>query len=102
MHSLSYFPPVNYRQRPGPDHVKEILLPFPDIRLLPAGSMSLDRLPAYYQQGAFAVVVSVTGPMQLAASVQTGRFAEVTDAARHWWCVAHGLITGDSAQSRPN
>ena len=71
----------------GPDHVRHIRAPFPDIRLLPAGSMSLDCLPAYHKVGAFAVVASVTGAMQLDEAVQSGRFTEVSKVARAWLTV---------------
>lgn len=68
----------------GPDHLRHIRAPLPDVRLLPAGSMSLERLPDYYRLGAFAVVVSVTGAMKLQEAVQAGRYAEVTETARQW------------------
>ncbi len=68
----------------GPQFLMYIQGPFPGTRLMPAGSVDLENMRAYYDQGAFAGVVGVTVEMRLAEAVRDGRFDEITACARRW------------------
>jgi 2-dehydro-3-deoxyphosphogluconate aldolase / (4S)-4-hydroxy-2-oxoglutarate aldolase len=41
----------------GPDHLRALRGPFPDVRFMPTGGVSLATLPAWFGAGAFAVGV---------------------------------------------
>jgi Entner-Doudoroff aldolase len=41
----------------GPDYVRAVRAPFPDIRLVPTGGVRVEDLPAYWAAGAWAVGV---------------------------------------------
>ncbi len=68
----------------GPKYLMYMLGPFPGIRIMPAGSIVLENMQAYYDQGAFAGVAGVTTEMQLLDEVKAGRFADITECARRW------------------
>ncbi|MBI2842623.1 MAG: bifunctional 4-hydroxy-2-oxoglutarate aldolase/2-dehydro-3-deoxy-phosphogluconate aldolase [Armatimonadetes bacterium] len=68
----------------GPEYIGYIRAPFPEVRIVPAGKVTLDNMPDYYQNGAFAAVVGVTTEMQMLRAVACGSWNEVTAAARHW------------------
>lgn len=46
--------------------------PFPGVRIMPAGSITLDNMDSYFEAGAFAGVAGVTTEMQLLDAVQAG------------------------------
>ena len=54
----------------GPKYFKELSGPFPDIRLMPTGSITLDSGPEYLREGAFALGVgtSLVNPVDVAAA----------------------------------
>lgn len=68
----------------GPQYVMYMLGPFPGTRIMPAGSIVLENMQAYFDEGAFAGVAGVTTEMQLLDAVRGGRFAEITACARRW------------------
>jgi len=41
----------------GPQYVRAVRAPLPDLRLVPTGGVRLDDLPAYWQAGAWAVAI---------------------------------------------
>lgn len=65
----------------GPEYVRYILAPFPEARILPAGSVTYDNMRAYYDAGAFAGVAGVTTECQLRDAIKARRFDEVTAVA---------------------
>lgn len=68
----------------GPRYLWFMLGPYPGTRIMPAGSITMDNMQAYYEVGAFAGVVGVTTEMQLLNEVKSGQFAAITERARHW------------------
>ena len=42
---------------PGPDYLRLLQGPFPEVRLVAAGGVTLENLPAFFKAGAFAVCV---------------------------------------------
>jgi 2-dehydro-3-deoxyphosphogluconate aldolase/(4S)-4-hydroxy-2-oxoglutarate aldolase len=66
----------------GPDYVKAIHGPFPDIPLMPTGGVSEDNLADWFRAGVFAVGAgSQLSPGKLA---KEGRFAEITATAERF------------------
>jgi 2-keto-3-deoxy-6-phosphogluconate aldolase len=51
---------------------------------MPAGSIILENMQAYYDEGAFAGVAGVTTELKLLNEVREGSFAEITACARRW------------------
>jgi 2-dehydro-3-deoxyphosphogluconate aldolase/(4S)-4-hydroxy-2-oxoglutarate aldolase len=76
----------------GPRYLMYIQGPFPGTRIAPAGSITLDNMRAYYDQGAFASVVGVTVEMRLADAVAAGRFDEITRTAQQWTAAASEML----------
>jgi len=76
----------------GPQYVMYMLGPFPGTRIMPAGSIVLENMQAYYDEGAFAGVAGVTTEMKLLDAVQAGRFAEITACARKWFSAVRVMI----------
>ena len=68
----------------GPRYIMYMLGPFPGTRIMPAGSIDIDNMQAYYDEGAFAGVAGVTTEMRLLDAVKAGRFQEITERARLW------------------
>ena len=68
----------------GPNLIRYLQGPFPEVRLLPAGAVTLENMQAYYQAGAFAAVAGVTTEMQLLQAVKGGRYDEVTRTTQAW------------------
>jgi 2-dehydro-3-deoxyphosphogluconate aldolase/(4S)-4-hydroxy-2-oxoglutarate aldolase len=68
----------------GPRYIMYMLGPFPGTRIMPAGSIDIDNMQAYYDEGAFAGVAGVTTEMRLLEAVKAGRFQEITERARLW------------------
>jgi 2-dehydro-3-deoxyphosphogluconate aldolase/(4S)-4-hydroxy-2-oxoglutarate aldolase len=66
----------------GPDYVKAIHGPFPDIPLMPTGGVSEDNLADWFRAGVFAVGAgSQLSPGKLA---KEGRFDEITATAERF------------------
>jgi 2-dehydro-3-deoxyphosphogluconate aldolase/(4S)-4-hydroxy-2-oxoglutarate aldolase len=68
----------------GPRYIMYMLGPFPGTRIMPAGSIDIDNMQAYYDEGAFAGVAGVTTEMRLLDAVKAGRFQEITERVRLW------------------
>jgi 2-dehydro-3-deoxyphosphogluconate aldolase/(4S)-4-hydroxy-2-oxoglutarate aldolase len=68
----------------GPRFVFFMQGPFPGVRIMPAGSITIHNMEAYNAVGAFAGVAGVTTEMPLADAVKNRRFAEITACAREW------------------
>jgi 2-dehydro-3-deoxyphosphogluconate aldolase/(4S)-4-hydroxy-2-oxoglutarate aldolase len=63
----------------GPKYFKELSGPFPDIRLMPTGSITLESAPEYLKAGAFALGVgtSLVNPGDVAA----GNYEQISQSA---------------------
>jgi 2-dehydro-3-deoxyphosphogluconate aldolase / (4S)-4-hydroxy-2-oxoglutarate aldolase len=78
----------------GPRFVWFMQGPFPGIRVMPAGCITLENMAAYHAAGAFAGVAGVTTEMALVEAVKAGRFNEITACARRWTAAVRGMISG--------
>lgn len=65
--------------------------PYPGVRVMPAGCITLDNMSTYYSAGAFAGVAGVTTEMALAEAVQRRDFPAITACARQWVAAAGRL-----------
>ncbi len=63
----------------GPDYVRDVLAPMPEVRLMPTGGIDSANLASYLQAG--AVAVGVGGRLVDAALVRSGRWSEIATAA---------------------
>ena len=63
----------------GPDYVRAIRGPLPQVRLVPTGGVDASNLGEYLQAGAFAV--GVGGGLVSKRAVAEGRYDELTDGA---------------------
>lgn len=68
----------------GPKFIWFMQGPFPGVRIMPAGCITLDNMKSYHDAGAFAGVAGVTTEMALADAVRGRCFAEITACARRW------------------
>lgn len=66
----------------GPEHMKALKGPFPDIPMMPTGGVSKDNIAEWFKVGAVAVGAgSQLCPKQMAVE---GRFVEITAIAREF------------------
>ena len=79
----------------GPRYLMFMLGPFPGTRIMPAGSIVLENMQAYYDEGAFAGVAGVTTEMQLLDAVRAGRFDEITKTAERWFGAVKAMVAKD-------
>lgn len=63
----------------GPEHMKALHGPFPDIPLMPTGGVSRDNVHEWFAAGAFAV--GVGSALCPTAWAREGRFADITERA---------------------
>ena len=63
----------------GPDYLKALRGPFPDVHLMPTGGVSVDNISKWFAAG--AVAVGVGGDLVSATDLAAGRFAEVRSKA---------------------
>ncbi len=68
----------------GPNYIKDLLAPFPFLRLVPTGGVGPENARAYLEAG--AVAVGIGGNLVTASAVVAGEWAAMTAAARA--CVA--------------
>lgn len=68
----------------GPKFLWFMQGPFPGVRIMPAGCITLENMSAYHEAGAFAGVAGVTTEMALADAVCGRRFSEITGCAQRW------------------
>lgn len=64
----------------GPDYLKALRGPFPNIPMMPTGGVSLENISAWFAAGAFAV--GAGSNLCPTAWAKEGRFAEITTLAR--------------------
>jgi 2-dehydro-3-deoxyphosphogluconate aldolase/(4S)-4-hydroxy-2-oxoglutarate aldolase len=66
----------------GPGYIKDLLGPFPGVKLLPSGSVSFETVGAFFAAGAFAVAVgSLLVDKQL---MREGRFDAIAEQTRRF------------------
>ncbi len=75
----------------GPQFVMYMQGPFPGVRIVPAGSIVLENMHAYYNEGAFAGVAGVTTEMKLLDAVKNSRFDEITRCAERWFACVRAM-----------
>ncbi|MBX7256010.1 MAG: bifunctional 4-hydroxy-2-oxoglutarate aldolase/2-dehydro-3-deoxy-phosphogluconate aldolase [Candidatus Hydrogenedentes bacterium] len=80
----------------GPRFVYFMQGPFPGVRIMPAGSITIHNMNDYYAVGAYAGVAGVTTEMPLADAVKNRRFTEITDCAREWTAAVRRMKAGES------
>lgn len=68
----------------GPKYLWFMRGPYPGVRIMPAGCITLDNMSIYHEAGAFAGVAGVTTEMALAEAVKAGDFAAITACAERW------------------
>ncbi len=66
----------------GPQYVKDVLAPLPQLRLVPVGGVSLDNVTAFIRAGAAAV--GVGSNLVDRQCVREGRWVELTEKARRY------------------
>jgi 2-dehydro-3-deoxyphosphogluconate aldolase/(4S)-4-hydroxy-2-oxoglutarate aldolase len=64
----------------GPEYVKAVLAPLPQIKLIPVGGVSLENTGAFIKAGASAVAVG--GNLVKKSAIAAKRFDELTELAR--------------------
>jgi 2-dehydro-3-deoxyphosphogluconate aldolase/(4S)-4-hydroxy-2-oxoglutarate aldolase len=64
----------------GPQYVRDLLAPMPDLRLMPTGGVSAENAASYLEAG--AVAVALGGNLVSADDVANQLFAEITRRAR--------------------
>ena len=60
----------------GPQYVRDLLGPFPNLRLVPTGGVSPENAPSYLEAG--AVAVAMGGSLVRASDVTNRNFSEIT------------------------
>jgi 2-dehydro-3-deoxyphosphogluconate aldolase / (4S)-4-hydroxy-2-oxoglutarate aldolase len=63
----------------GPSHIKAIKGPFPQVRILPTGGVTLDTMHDFLKAGACAV--GLGSALVEAKAIETGNFARIRDLA---------------------
>lgn len=66
----------------GPEYLKAILAPLPQVKLIPVGGVSLENTAAFIKAGASAVAVG--GNLVKKTAIAAKRFDELTDLARSY------------------
>jgi 2-dehydro-3-deoxyphosphogluconate aldolase/(4S)-4-hydroxy-2-oxoglutarate aldolase len=64
----------------GPDYIKALRGPFPDIPMMPTGGVDIENLPNWFEAGAYAV--GVGSNLCPTTWAKEGRFADITEQAR--------------------
>jgi 2-dehydro-3-deoxyphosphogluconate aldolase/(4S)-4-hydroxy-2-oxoglutarate aldolase len=65
----------------GPQYVRDLLAPFPNLRLVPTGGVSLENAASYLEAG--AVAVAMGGNLVRASDVTGRQFSEITLRAKN-------------------
>lgn len=63
----------------GPSHIKAVKGPFPQVRILPTGGVTLDTMHDFLKAGACAV--GLGSALVEAKAIETGNFARIRDLA---------------------
>jgi 2-dehydro-3-deoxyphosphogluconate aldolase/(4S)-4-hydroxy-2-oxoglutarate aldolase len=66
----------------GPEYVKAVLAPLPQVKLIPVGGVSLENTGAFIKAGASAVAVG--GNLVKKSAIAAKRFDELTELARSY------------------
>ncbi len=66
----------------GAGYLKALLAPFPQLKLIPTGGVTLQNAASYFEAGARAV--GVGGDLVNLAAIDQGTPETITDAARAW------------------
>lgn len=66
----------------GPQYIKDVLAPLPQVRLVPTGGVDLGNIRAFLEAGAAAVAVG--GNLVSKSVVARGDFAALTETARQF------------------
>jgi 2-dehydro-3-deoxyphosphogluconate aldolase/(4S)-4-hydroxy-2-oxoglutarate aldolase len=66
----------------GPQYIRDLLAPLPQLRLVPTGGISLENARAYTEAG--AVAVGVGGNLVPARAVTSGDWEQITAKARSY------------------
>jgi len=66
----------------GPQYVRDLLAPMPDVRLMPTGGVTAENAASYLQAG--AVAVAIGGNLVSADDVAHRLFSEITRRARNY------------------
>jgi 2-dehydro-3-deoxyphosphogluconate aldolase/(4S)-4-hydroxy-2-oxoglutarate aldolase len=73
----------------GPQYVRDLLAPFPDLRLMPTGGVSAVNAASYLKAGAAAVAIG--GSLVPAQAVAAGAFDEIVERARLYVAAVNGM-----------
>jgi 2-dehydro-3-deoxyphosphogluconate aldolase / (4S)-4-hydroxy-2-oxoglutarate aldolase len=68
----------------GPRFIDYVHGPYPEVKLMPAGAVSLSNMTDYMTARAYAAVVGVTTEMGLLEAIRDGRYEQVTEQTRSW------------------
>lgn len=66
----------------GPEYIGYLLGPYPGLRVVPAGAVTLENMESWARAGAFAAVVGVTTEMGLRDAVERRDYDRVAETAR--------------------
>jgi 2-dehydro-3-deoxyphosphogluconate aldolase/(4S)-4-hydroxy-2-oxoglutarate aldolase len=73
----------------GPDYLKAVLAPLPQLRLVPTGGVSADNVAEYFKAGATAV--GVGGKLVDKVAVTRGDWGTITSEAQRLVDAVHGV-----------
>jgi 2-dehydro-3-deoxyphosphogluconate aldolase/(4S)-4-hydroxy-2-oxoglutarate aldolase len=76
----------------GPEYIKAVRAPLPQLRIMPTGGVSLENATAYLQAG--AACLGVGGKLVDKKLIAEGRFEEIADYARRLVAVVHAARNG--------
>jgi len=82
----------------GPEYIKLLRGPLPDVPLLATGGIELGAVPALFAAGVDAV--GATSDMFAADWLARGDFAAVTERARRWTEVVAGALAATAGGAR--
>jgi len=82
----------------GPRFLFFLQGPYPGVRVMPAGCITLDNMRDYNAAGAFAGVAGVTTEMALSEAVKNRSFPEITARARDWTEAVRAMKAEESKQ----
>jgi 2-dehydro-3-deoxyphosphogluconate aldolase / (4S)-4-hydroxy-2-oxoglutarate aldolase len=70
----------------GPNFIKDVLAPMPELQLMPTGGVDLENIPLYFAAG--AVAVGVGGNLLDAQAIARNDWSQVTQTAAAYACIA--------------
>lgn len=72
----------------GPNYIKDLRGPFPSIKVMPTGGVSLENAAEWIKAG--AVAIGVGSALVSAKAVEAGRFGDITSAAKAFVAAVQG------------